>query len=288
MKGNVNPFEPWRPVEVRIPQPIHASRPWRPPPPPPARPAVEEPPFVEPVKPLPRNKPPERLPRAKQPPCRADQPSWARTPIPQLLAVIVFAMLGVVCLDSVGWLRGTHMPRLMALGASAGLFLGMALNARRSWYTRLRGMAISMALAGIALWFVPTLHGVSLWSAYRQVERLRTLAPGAVVAYQRHTQERKTLVEEFPSFVADVSAAERAWFRRTVDEAIENADRKLEIDPQSAFRDLHGLHGELTRLEHLASVQKELGQLEAARQRAMQASAKAVHREVKNEKLGRR
>ena len=32
--GNVNPFEPWRPAQVDVPPPLHASRPWRPPAPP--------------------------------------------------------------------------------------------------------------------------------------------------------------------------------------------------------------------------------------------------------------
>jgi hypothetical protein len=62
MKGNVNPFEPWRPQDVDVPPPLHASRPWRPPAPPPrgrAAAATEEPPLAELADP-PRNKPPQR------------------------------------------------------------------------------------------------------------------------------------------------------------------------------------------------------------------------------------
>src|SRR5690348_8367756 len=113
MKGNVNPFEPWRPVEDRIPQPIHASRPWRPPPPPPVRPVAEEPPFVEPVNPLPRNKPPERQAPPKRLPCAKGQPRAARTPMTHWTAFVVLVLLAVICLDNVGWLRAAHLPRLL-------------------------------------------------------------------------------------------------------------------------------------------------------------------------------
>jgi hypothetical protein len=268
MKGTVNPFEPWRPVADRIPPRLHASRPWRPPAPPPVFKVVEEPPLVEPVKPLPRNKPPER---PKQTQGRWGSSSPRRTPISQWTAFIVLAVLGLVCLDSFGWMSGTHMPRLMALGVSAGIFVGMALNNRRDWYTRLTWMAAALALAGLALWFVPTALGVNLWSAYRQVERLRDLPAGDVAAYQRGVSERRILVAEFPSFAGDVSAAEKGWFRRTVDEAIEAADRQLKNDPDAALAHLHQLDQDLSRLEHYATVQKEL---ESARRRAVQACLK--------------
>lgn len=283
MKGNVNPFVPWRPVESQIPQPIHASRPWRPPPPPPARPAVVEPPVVKPVGPPLRDQPRVQPSRPERPSSPISQPSSGRTPFSRWIVFILLVLLGVLCLDSVGWYRGTHIPRLAALGASAGLFAVVAFNQRRSWYTRLRGMAASLALAGIAAWFVPTLHGVSLWLAYRQVEELRALPAGDVAEYQRGAAARQLLVKEFPSFASEIEAAKQAWLRRTVDEAIENTDRQLENDPQTAFANLHRLNTELARLEHYASVRNEL---EAARSRAMQASAKVVQREVKNEQVG--
>jgi hypothetical protein len=190
-----------------------------------------------------------------------------------LAAFCLFSLLAVLCLDSVGWLQGSHTPRLLALGASIGVLAGMAFNRRRSWYSRLTWMAASLGFAGIAAWFVPTVHGVSLWSAYRQVEELRALPAGDLAEYQRGTPARRLLVEEFPSLAADVSAAQQAWLRRTVDEAIENADRQLEKDPQTAFANLLRLNTELARLDHYTTVQKEL---EAARLRAMQATAKVV------------
>src|SRR5262245_30798561 len=128
MKGNVNPFEPWRPVESRIPQPIHASRPWRPAPPPPPRPAAEQPPFVEPVKTPPRIKPSVQSPQAQRRQCRTAQPCDARTSVSQLAAFAALTILGLVCLDEVGWLRGTHMPRLLGLGVSGGLFAAMGFS----------------------------------------------------------------------------------------------------------------------------------------------------------------
>jgi hypothetical protein len=185
----------------------------------------------------------------------------------------------LLCLDEVGWLRGTHMPRLIGLGLSGGMFVAMSVpSSRRSWYKRLKGMMIALALAGISLWFVPTVHGVSLWSSYRQIEDLRTLPAGDVAAYQSGAAARKLLVEEFPSFASDLSAAKQAWLRQTVDVAIENADRQLDKDPQAAFAHLHRLNEELARLEHYALVQREL---ESARGRAMQACAKMVQREFK-------
>lgn len=271
MKGTVNPFEPWRPVVDRIPPPLHVSRPWRPPPPPPVRAAVEEPPLVEPVKPLPRNKPPERL---KQPQKPTGPSLYRATPISQWMAFVALTGLGLSYLASVGWMSATHMPRLMALGASAGIFVGIAFPyPRQSWYTRLTWMVAALALAGIALWFVPTVHGVNLWSAYRRVEKLRALPAGAVAEYQRGAAARQTLVEDFPSFAADVKAAEQAWLRRTVDEAIENADRQLAKDPDAALAHLHQLDKELSRMDHYASVRKDL---ESARRRAVQACVKVA------------
>jgi hypothetical protein len=269
MKGTVNPFEPWRPPANRIPPLLHAGRPWRPPSPPPVRAAVEEPPFVEPVKPLPRNKPPER---PKQPQRQTGTSSPRPTPIEQWMAFVVL-VLGFLCLDSVSWLCGTHILRLMALGASAGIFVGMAFpHPSRGWSTRLIWITAALALAGMSLWFVPTIHGVNLWSAYRQVENLRSLPAGDVAAYQRGAAARRTLVEEFPSFAADVSAAEKAWLRRTVDEAIENADRRLAKDPDAALVRLHQLNNELSEeLKRDPSVRKDLT---SARRRAVQACLK--------------
>lgn len=276
MKGTVNPFEPWRPVEGHIPPPLHASRPWRPPAPPPARAALEALPAVEPVHP-PRNRPPER---PKQPQGQGGQLSPTRTPISQrpisqlwLFAVLcVFACIG---LDSIGWYRGTHLPRLIVLGISVGLFAARVFSHRRSWYTRLRGMTIALAIAGVALWFVPTIHGVSLWSAYRQVEKLHSLPAGSIAEFQRGAAARQTLVEEFPSFAADVSAAEQAWLRRTVDEAIEKADRHSKNNPEEALDQLHQLDKNLSEMKHYAAVKKDL---ESARRRALQAWRKVAQR----------
>lgn len=153
----------------------------------------------------------------------------------------------------------------------------MTFNRRRDWRTRLTWMAGSLALAGLALWFVPTMRGVNLWSAYRQVEALRALPAGDLAAYQRGAATRRVLVEEFPSFAPEMSAAERAWLRRTVDEAVETADRQLETDPHAALAAVHRLNAELTPLEHYASVQKDLA---SARARAMQACDKVARREA--------
>jgi len=277
MTSPVNPFEPWRPREVPVPPPIHSARPWRPPPPPPVAVALEEPPVVEPVNPPPRNKRPKRPPQAKRPQPRTPLPCQRRTPIAQLTAFVVLGVLFVICLDSMGWLTSPHTPRLITLGASAGLFIGMAFNSRRGWYNRLTWMAGALALAGIAAWFVPTVHGVNLWSAYRQVEALRTLPAGDVAAFQRGAATRRTVAEDFSSFAPDLTAAEQAWLRRTVDEAIECSDHQLETDPHAALADLQRLDAELAQLEGYALVQNEL---KTARARAVQACVKRVRPEA--------
>jgi hypothetical protein len=275
MKGNVDPFEPWRPAEASVPPPVRATQPWRPSPPPPRKAAVEEPPFVEPVEPL-RNK---RPPRSTEPQNRKGQPCQGRTPVSQLFAMGVFFLLVVLGIVSADWFRVTHLPRLVVLGVSAGMLAGMALNRRRSWQTRLTWMAIALTLAGISAWFVPTLRGVNLWSAYRQVDELRTLPAGAVADFLRTAPERKKLIEEFPTFAANVRAAEQDWLRRSVDEAIDNADRQLEREPHQALADLQRFNDELARLEHYALVRKDL---DAARQRALQACRKVALHEVED------
>ncbi len=272
MKGTVNPFEPWRPLADRIPPPLHVGRPWRPPPPPPVRAAVDKPSKVEPVKPLPRNMPPER---PKLPQERALKPSdgltlrdiWLLIPLGLAQPIIGFAF-------AADWMDDTQLTRVAALNVCALLLGGIVLYHRQRGRIGLSWIAIVLAFAGIALWFVPTMHGVNLWSAYRQIEELRALPAGAVAEYQRGAAARRTLMEDFPSFAADVKAAEQAWLRRTVDEAIENADRQLDTDPGAALAHLRQLDKELSsELKYYASVRKEL---ESAHRRAVQACVKVV------------
>jgi len=281
MKGNVNPFKPWRPAEVDVPPPLHASRPWRPPLP--RRAAVEEPLVVEPAdnsppvnrkQDKPAKRPPEKVRR-----CRA-QPAACRAPACELrtdqkVVLGMFFALGVLGMVGLAWLGGTHLPRVFfALAAVAfGFTTGISVAHRRSWYTRLGWMAAGLALAGLAGWFVPTMRGVSLWSAYRQVAELHALPAGDVAGYTSAAAARKELVSEFPTFAEDVTTAEQAWMRRTADEAIEQADNALETDPDKALTDLQQRTESLARLEHYSLVQKEL---EAARQRVVQAVAKAA------------
>jgi hypothetical protein len=186
---------------------------------------------------------------------------------------VVLGVLGILSFDIMGWLGGTHAPRLIGLGASVGLFIGMAFSTRRDWSARLTWMAAALALAGITLWFVPTMHGNSLYSAYRQVEKLRTLPAGAIAEYHRNAATRRMLMEEFPSFTADLKQAEKAWLRRTVDEAIENADRQLDKDPDTVLVRLHQVEKELSQLEYYGLVRKDL---ESARRRAVQACLKVA------------
>ncbi len=92
------------------------------------------------------------------------------------------------------------------------------------------------------------------------------------------------MIHEFRTFAEDVAAAEQGWLRRTVDAAIENADRQLETDPHKALAGLHQLNTDLVALEYYARVR---GELESARRRALQASLKAAQDEV-DDLLGRK
>jgi hypothetical protein len=280
MKGIVNPFEPWRPVEDRVPPPLHASRPWRPTAPPP-RAAVEEAlPVAEAVdSPTPKRcgkrKCPLRVERVNRPASdKANKSSEANRPVG---VVALFLLLGVAAVVGLCWLGETHFLRVMIplLALAVGFSVGISTTTQRLWHARLGWMVAGLAFAGLAAWFVPTLNGVSLWSAYRQVEELRTLPAGDVAAYQGGAAQRRRLVEEFPSFVSDLRSADLAWLRRTVDAAIESADRQLENDPHAAFAELRQLNNELAALENFSSVRDEL---QAAQRRALQACAKAIQR----------
>jgi hypothetical protein len=188
-------------------------------------------------------------------------------------------LLGILGLVGLGWFGGTHLPRvaIALLAVAAGLTLGISVARRRSWYVRLGWIAGGLAFAGLAGWFVPTAGGVSLWSAYQHVDELNALPAGDVAAFIRGAPDRKEVVAEFPSFAEDIAAAEQAWVRRSVDAAIEDADRQIDIDPAQALARLHQLNAELSRTEHYALVR---GDLEAARRRALQASLKAAREEV--------
>jgi hypothetical protein len=271
--GNVNPFEPWRPAGLDVPPPLHASRPWRPPAP--AHVFEEVPLVVEPADPpSPPNKPAKRLDEPERRQCRR-RPCSLSKPVANLRVVLgMLFVLGTLGLVGLGYLGGTHLPRVFIglLAIAAGFILGISVLHRRNWYVRLGGIASGLALAGLAGWFVPTVRGVSLWSAYRQVDELRALPAGDVAGYVNGTAARKELVSEFPTFAEDVTAAEQAWLRRTADAAIEDADRKLETDPDKALANLQQLNTALARLEHYALVRKEL---EAAQQRALRAAPDA-------------
>jgi hypothetical protein len=276
MKGNVNPFEPWRPIELNVPPPLHASRPWRPPAPP-ARVVEKEPPFVEPADPAPlSNKRADRPANGRcKPPgaCAGRRKPAVRLRTDQRVVLGMFFVLGALGLFGLGYLGGTHLPRVLTalLAVAAGFTIGISMLHRRSWYVRLGWMAGGLALAGLAGWFVPTTRGINLWSAYRQVDALRVLPAGDVAGYRNGVAARKEVVSEFPTFAEDMAVAEQAWLRRTVDAAIEDADRKLETDPDKALADLHQLDAALTPLERYPPVRKEI---EAARQRALRASLK--------------
>lgn len=268
MNGNVNPFEPWRPPGCNVPPRLHVGRPWRPPVKPAARVRFEEPPLVEPVE----------KPARKQAPARPKRraPVAARTPSTPLLRTDQNVVLGMLfALSALGlwglaWLGDSHLPRVFVtlLAAAAGFICGISLARRRTWFVRLGWMAGGLALAALAGWFVPTTRGVNLWSAYQQVDELRALPAGDVSAYKRGGPYRKQVVSEFPTFAEDIAAAERGWLRRTVDAAIEDADRKMPNHPGVALADLHQWSKELSQLDHYGIVKDDL---EAAQKRVLEA-----------------
>jgi hypothetical protein len=191
----------------------------------------------------------------------------------------MFPLLAILGLVGLGWFGGTHLPRvaIALMAVAAGFTIGISAARRRSWYVRLGWMAGGLALASLAGWFVPTFGGVSLWSAYGHVEELNTLPAGDVAGFVQGIPARKEVLSEFPTFAEEVAAAEQAWVRRTVDTAIEDADRQIETDPHKALSGLHQLDAQLAKVEHYSLVR---GDLEAARRRALQACLKAARDEV--------
>jgi hypothetical protein len=136
-------------------------------------------------------------------------------------------------------------------------------------------MALALAVASLAAWFVPTTSGVSLWSAYQQVDELNRLPAGDLGGFQRGASVRKDVIDAFPSFATDMTAAEQAWMRRTADDLIKQTDRKLTEDPHKALADLHRLTKELESLKGYDLVKKDL---EATRGRAVQACLRIVQK----------
>jgi hypothetical protein len=197
----------------------------------------------------------------------------------QKVLLILVLGLGVLGIFGLGWLGGTHLPRvfLALLAVGVGLATSISFARRQRWFTRLGWMAGGLALAGLAGWFVPTTGGVSLWSAYRQVEELRTLPAGEVAAFNRGAVDRRQVAFEFPAFAPDLAAGEQAWLRRTADEAIEDADRLCEADPHEASAGLQRLCAALARTDRFDLVR---GELLAARKRALLAQLKAAQVEA--------
>ncbi len=282
MKAIVNPFEPWRPIDLPIPTPLNAGRPWRPSPP--LRPASEEAiPLAESVDP-PARKRKQRCCGKKK--CAArkakkTQPSIDRErvgePKRSRILPILFLLLGTLILAGFSCFGGTHYFRVFVtlFAVFVGFSFGLSPSAEKSWHVRLRWMTCGLALAGLSAWFVPTLSGINLWSAYRQVEDLREMQPGEVDEFLRGAADRHRLVEAFPSFAAEVKSGEAAWLRRTVDEAISSADLRLDTLPCTAATDLQKLSAELKGLDHFDAVRDEL---QSAIQRAEQACVKADRR----------
>jgi hypothetical protein len=276
MNGIVNPFEPWRPVEAEIPPPVHASQPWRPTPPT-QRADSEEIPFAELADPPERCKQPKRKCAARRAERNRNPSATTIAPKNSRVLVPMVFLLGLLVVLGLSWLGGDHFWRITVTLAAVGVgfIVAFSLPSERGWHVRLGWLTAGLTVAALSAWFVPTLHGVSLWSAYAQVEELRTLPVGDMDEYRRGEPARRMLVEAFPSFASDVSAAELAWVRRTVDEAVENADRQLEVDPYAALSDLHRVNAEMARLDQYVSVRNEL---QAAEQRATQACVKVARR----------
>src|SRR6185312_10871034 len=138
MKGNVNPFQPWRPAELDVPRPLHASRPWRPPEKK-AGGVAEEVPLVEPLEQPARNAPPLRKKKR-----RPTSQAALNTPIEELrtdqkVVLGMFFALGLLALVGLAWLGGTHLPRVFAvlLAVAAGITVGVSRARHRTWLVRL-------------------------------------------------------------------------------------------------------------------------------------------------------
>jgi hypothetical protein len=143
---------------------------------------------------------------------------------------------------------------------------------------RLGWVAAGLVGALAVRWFVPTTDGVSLWGATRLASETEAIPVDDLDRYRSEEGRRQTAIRRFPGLETEIADAERAWLRRRVDAAIQDADRLLPADPIQASESLRKLAGDLAKLDHWKDVRDVLRE---ARQRTVRGAVNAVGAELK-------
>jgi hypothetical protein len=266
MTRDPNPFEPWRPRPGECPPPaIDLHRPWRP------RRTPE--PAAYPV--------PDPVPGKAETKSGTGTGSGTEAPAfeprPDNLAILttVLLLLLAVAILTQGGADNAHLPRILAALAAVGAGWGVSVSLarRRPMPVRLGWIGAGVLAALAVRWFVPTVHGVSLWEAGGLAAETEAIPAGDVVGYTAGARHRKAAVSDY---AGEIKAADRAWMRRTADAAIASSRERIERDPAQASHDLHLLAGSLERLDHWAEVRDDL---RAVRRKALHACVQRLEKE---------
>jgi hypothetical protein len=149
-----------------------------------------------------------------------------------LFCLLVLGVIGAAGLYAI--LESRHAPRIIGglLPLAVGLLLVFLVARRRRWMARLCWavgiLALSLGMAALAWWFVPTADGISLWASPEEAERLvmelRALPPADFNGYQENQAASYRLAQAFPAFQGRLEEAQQAWLQRTADHRMKQMD----------------------------------------------------------------
>jgi hypothetical protein len=168
--------------------------------------------------------------------------------------VLVALLAGLAVLAMVLWMMhpAGHWPRLLTgfVCLAVGLGVGLVLARSRRWRSGLVCAAVGVAAASVGWVFVPTTHGLSLWTAHGEADRLAAelaaLPPTDFHAYDREVEARTRLVQTFPSFQAQIKDAESGWGKRSLDSCAA-ALAKIPHDDIDGYRRNQAMRAQLAR-----------------------------------------
>lgn len=223
MPSELNPFEPWRPRGGDGDE----MHPWR---------------AVRRDEPDPADD--REVPHYQRRQGGGNDDAPARPPsTANFFLVVLFLVVVGLGLGFLAYHGGGHVGRIGATAACLflGPLVGLSLLHRSSWYVRLGLLTVGVA-GGVACWyFVPTLGGLSLWSAQEMLARLERLPAGDPEAYRATESDRALLRQEFPAWKADIARVEMRLMQNSINQLIAEADRLRQTDAEAALRKLSEL-----------------------------------------------
>jgi hypothetical protein len=191
--------------------------------------------------------------------------------------VLVLLVLGGVI--GLAHLGGAHFPRCFVACLSLGLgwIVGVSWAWRLPVGARLAYIAVGVAGALAARWFVATTDGVSLWDANRTAARLEALSAEDIAGFAAGAGRRQAARRQFPEYAGEIADAENAWMQRCVRSALTGARRLRDDDPAAAAR-LRNCDAALARLPQAGWARQELLD---TRRRIVLARCRRVEAEMK-------